>query len=101
MTTDLIATDRYRLEIKRAGEEFETHGFFVSMDLAEWIAEGDIVGCGDRMVSTWDGPDSRQHWVATSRGTTYRVTHEAGPVTTSPEYQAVIALSPQHVTTEA
>jgi hypothetical protein len=86
--------ERFRLEICRAGESFETHGFFESIDLARQAAEGDVVGCGDGMLSSWMGPETADHWIATAQETTYRITHEFQPVTTEPQYQALYTVRP-------
>jgi hypothetical protein len=68
MTTSTTRTERYRLEIRRAAEPFETHGFFESLALAQQAADADRVGSG---------------------GAAYRITRECEPVTTAPHYQAL------------
>jgi hypothetical protein len=88
-TSSSIPSERYRLEIRRTTEPFETHGFFASLALAEEAADGDIVGSGERLVQGWIGPDRSQRWVAETGGASYRITHECAPVTTAPQYQAL------------
>jgi hypothetical protein len=94
MTISTSQTKRFRLEIRRSGELFETHGFFESID-AEQAADGNLKGRGDCMLGFWQGPDSAGKWITTAEGTTYRITRKHRPVTTAPQYQAVLAASPR------
>jgi hypothetical protein len=73
--------ERFRLEIRRSGESFETHGFFESVELAEHAAEDDVDGCGDCLQGPWTGLDNADHWIASARGACYRITHESQTVT--------------------
>jgi osmotically-inducible protein OsmY len=43
MGTPSSHTERFRLEIRRPSEPFETHGFFESIELAQQAADDDIV----------------------------------------------------------
>jgi hypothetical protein len=94
MTASSLPIERYRLEIQRTAEAFETHGFFASLALAEEAADGDMLGSGDPPVRAWIGPDSLQRWVAETGGASYRITHECEPVTTAPQYQALGGVRP-------
>jgi osmotically-inducible protein OsmY len=69
MATSSAQPERYRLEIRRTAESFETHGFFESLALAEQAAE--------------------------AIGAAYRITCEDGPVTTASQYQPLLTHHPQ------
>ena len=63
MTTSSSRTARFRLEIRRAGECFETYGLFESIEPVQLASEGDVVGCGDCMrgssYRTWAKSSTR------------------------------------------
>jgi hypothetical protein len=93
-TSPSSPSQRYRLEIRRAQETFETHGYFATIVQAEQAAQDDIVGTGDHIRGVWMGPDSAHHWVATTNSATYRITRESKPVTTAPQYEGLSAPHP-------
>lgn len=66
MTTPTSHAECFRLEIRRAGESFETHGFFESVELVRQAAEGDIVSCGDCLPRSWMCPESADQLSATA-----------------------------------